>query len=349
MGKKISVAIATYNGERFLSEQLESIVHQTCSVDEIVISDDCSEDNTLNVIHHYEVLYPDILWKININKTNLGFRKNFRKAISKCTGDIIFLCDQDDIWMLDKIEKMLKVFDNNPQIMTLVSDFKTINSEGKLLQPNKKLENIVLPNRVVNSKCYLEKIKIYEAFPHSQGQGCTMAITSEVAKLYLKCNLDWAHDNLVGLIAAFRGGLYYMKEQLIYYRLHGNNTLGMPIGKWGNRYSNIEDNILTFMSVWKYCYLKKTGEECREEIFNKRGNLFKEIESVTGCAESEIEDLDKWRKFEELRLNVIRKRKLIRYLILRVKYTEFFKLEVPICTFEQQIVRLATDIGAIIK
>lgn len=349
MKKKVSVAIASYNGARFLSRQIESIINQTYSVDEIVISDDCSNDNTLNIAYHYEKLNPDIYWKIFRNEKNMGFRKNLKKAISKCTGEVIFLCDQDDVWMSDKVEKMMRVFNTNPQVMTLISDFKTIDQDNKLLQQHKKLENIVLPNRVIKSKNNLEKLKIYEAFPHSQGQGCTMAITNEVAKFYLNCNLEWAHDNLVGLIAAFRGGLYYMKEQLIYYRLHENNTLGMPIGKYGDRYTNFWNKIYTLMTVWKYCFLKKTGEQCRADIFNKEGNLFENIEMIVGCAESEIIDLDRWRTFEKLRLNVIKEKKLFRYIVLRIKYNEFFKLEVPICTFEQQMVRLVTDLGAIVK
>lgn len=280
---------------------------------------------------------------------NVGFRKNFRKAISQCTGNIIFLCDQDDIWMKNKVEKMVYVFENNHQVMTLISDFKTINSTGEFLQPNKALENIVVSKRVMDSKCDLEKIKIYEAFPHSQGQGCTMAITYEVANLYLKCELNWAHDNLVGLIAAFQGGLFYMKEQLIYYRIHENNTIGMPLGKWGDRKCNIKDKLLIFLSVCKYCFIKKTAEECKAEIYNKEGNLYEEIERVVGCAESENEDLHRWRKFEKLRLDAIKNRKLYKYLLLRIKYREFFKLEVPICTFEQQIVRLMLDLGAILK
>lgn len=142
MKKKVSVAIASYNGARFLSRQIESIIDQTYSVDEIVISDDCSNDNTLNIAYHYEKLNPDIYWKIFRNEKNMGFRKNFKKAISKCTGEVIFLCDQDDVWMSDKVEKMMRVFNTNPQVMTLISDFKTIDQDNKLLQQHKKLENI---------------------------------------------------------------------------------------------------------------------------------------------------------------------------------------------------------------
>lgn len=90
------------------------------------------------------------------------------------------------------------------------------------------------------------------------------------------------------------------------------------------------------MSVFKYCFLKKTADECKEEIYNKHGNLFEEVEKVVGCSESERMDLDEWRKFEKIRLNAIKNQKLFKYFLLRHKYKEFFELEVPICTYEQK-------------
>ena len=231
----------------------------------------------------------------------------------------------------------------------LISDFKAIDKNGALLQPHKTLENITVSNRVMTEKEHCVKLKIYEAFPHSQGQGCTMAITKKIAKDYSVIKQEWAYDNLVGVIGAFCGGLYYLKEQLIYYRLHGKNTIGMPIGKYGERRTHFIENLVTAAYVCKYCFIKKTGEECRKEIFNKEENLFADIESVIGCAESEREDLIRWRAYEKARLTAINNKKLLRYLYMRMKFKEFFSLQVPIQTFEQQAVRFVMDLGAIIK
>lgn len=343
---KVSVAIATYNGEKFLAEQLESIVNQSHPVDEIVINDDCSSDRTIDIAQYYAQLYSNISWKISANELNVGYRFNFRKAISRCTGDIIFLCDQDDVWVKNKVAKMVGIFEKNNQVKLLISDFKTINDKGEFLQPNKKLENIWVSPRILKNTDCLEKIKIYEAVSHTQGQGCTMAITREVADFYLKCNLNWTHDNLVGLIAAFRGGLFYLKDQLVNYRIHENNTVGMPIGKWEHSF---KEKTMIFLSVCKYCFLKKTSEQCRMNVYNKDGESFEEIERVVGCEESERLDLDNWRKFEKIRLSTIENKKLFQYLLLRIKYREFFELEVPFFTYEQKIVRLVNDIGAIVK
>ena len=157
------------------------------------------------------------------------------------------------------------------------------------------------------------------------------------------------HDNLVGLIAAFRGGLFYMRKQLVHYRIHEDNVVGMPIGKWGERECGLKEKILMFFSVFKYCFLKKTAEQCRMDVYNKDGEFFEEIERIVGCRESERVDLDSWRKFEKLRLSTIANKKLCQYLLLRIKYREFFELEVPFFTYEQKIVRLINDIGAIVK
>ena len=95
---KCSVAIATYNGEKYIREQLLSILNQTVPVDEIVVSDDGSNDNTLNIIKEFHdsriVIYEE---------SHLGVKQNFGNAISKTTGDIIFLADQDDVWERDKL------------------------------------------------------------------------------------------------------------------------------------------------------------------------------------------------------------------------------------------------------
>lgn len=93
----VSIALCTYNGEKYIEEQLESLIHQTCQPDEIIICDDQSKDNTVNIAKSLLGSWPGA-WKVIINKKNLGYKKNFQKAISLCRGDIIFLSDQDDVW-----------------------------------------------------------------------------------------------------------------------------------------------------------------------------------------------------------------------------------------------------------
>ena len=97
----ISVALCTYNGERYIRQQLDSILNQSMPVDEIVIHDDCSTDSTYEIISDYALRYPQItVWQ---NNSNLGFKKNFENALIACQGDYVFFSDQDDIWLDDKV------------------------------------------------------------------------------------------------------------------------------------------------------------------------------------------------------------------------------------------------------
>jgi len=106
---KTSVAMCTHNGEKYIKTQLESILTQTIAIDEIVICDDRSNDNTIAIIEQIQLENPN---KISLykNHENIGSTKNFEKAISICTGDYIFLSDQDDIWKVNKFEKVIKNF-----------------------------------------------------------------------------------------------------------------------------------------------------------------------------------------------------------------------------------------------
>ena len=126
---KISVALCTYNGEKFLKEQLDSILNQTIAVDEIIICDDKSTDTTLSILRDYKKKYPTII-SIYENENTLKSVKNFEKAISLCTGDIIFLSDQDDIWVDIKVEKYCDYFNENAAIQVLASNGYCINEKS---------------------------------------------------------------------------------------------------------------------------------------------------------------------------------------------------------------------------
>ena len=108
----ISVALCTYNGAQFIREQLNSILCQTTNVDEIVICDDGSSDDTLSIINSY-CSKTDII-RVYQNQDKLGVSKNFQKAIDLCHGDLIFLSDQDDIWQANKVQTFVDYFNKTP-------------------------------------------------------------------------------------------------------------------------------------------------------------------------------------------------------------------------------------------
>jgi glycosyltransferase involved in cell wall biosynthesis len=117
----ISVAMCTYNGSKHIKEQLESIIYQTRKPDEIIICDDCSSDNTVEIAQNL-LSVSTIKSTIIRNEINLGFRKNFEKAIGLCHGDIVFLSDQDDVWLPEKIEKVANIFDNDEEVIMAFHD-----------------------------------------------------------------------------------------------------------------------------------------------------------------------------------------------------------------------------------
>ena len=106
---KISVALCTYNGARFIREQMESIAAQTRLPDEVIVCDDGSSDGTLDIVAQFAISAPFKL-EYSKNPSRLGVTKNFERAISLCTGDIVFLCDQDDVWLPQKIATMMSTF-----------------------------------------------------------------------------------------------------------------------------------------------------------------------------------------------------------------------------------------------
>ena len=125
-----SVAMCTYNGERFLSEQLHSFAAQTVLPDELVVCDDGSTDGTLEILEDFRRTAPFPV-RIYRNEKNLGYVKNFEKAALLCGGDIIFFSDQDDIWLPEKVEKSLAVFGTEPDVGLLLLLAYTINAQGE--------------------------------------------------------------------------------------------------------------------------------------------------------------------------------------------------------------------------
>lgn len=115
----VSVVIATYNGEKYIVKQLESIRNQTRKPDEVIIVDDRSNDNTFEIVKEYIELYALWNWQVYLNNCNLGYKGNFQKGIELATGKYIFLCDQDDEWERNKIELMTQMMSDNPQIQAL--------------------------------------------------------------------------------------------------------------------------------------------------------------------------------------------------------------------------------------
>ncbi len=226
----VSVALATYNGEKYISEQLDSLLLQTRQPDEVIIIDDCSTDKTAEMVREY-ILSHDVNWRFEAADKNSGYIKNFRACLEKCTGDVIFLCDQDDVWYSEKIETIMSVFENDTECAAVNSSFDTIDGNGKALSLSVSgkrgtANHGLIKFSVENGACVpigLETLLVYNVSP-----GCTCAFKASVVKEYLNsAESVMPHDWALNIIAARQSGLRFLNLPLIGYRQHGNNTIGL--------------------------------------------------------------------------------------------------------------------------
>lgn len=204
---KISVCMATYNGEKYIKEQLDSILCQIVENDEVIISDDSSTDNTVEIINAFN----DDRIKIYKNEKEKGYTRNFENALEKASGDIIFLSDQDDIWIEDKVKKMTEILENYDFV---VSDNSIVNENLEVINKshfevyktkNGFLKNLLLP-RYVGACMAFKKNVLQKSLPFPNN-----------AKLS-------AHDYWISLIAEMYFKSYKLDEQLLLYRRHGTNA-----------------------------------------------------------------------------------------------------------------------------
>jgi glycosyltransferase involved in cell wall biosynthesis len=226
---RISIAMTTYNGERFVEKQLQSILGQTRKPDEVAIFDDCSTDKTCEIVRKFIEKNDLKDWVITINNENMGYIRNFYKAIKQTTGDLVFLCDQDDIWHNDKIEKIAGVFEHNKNIMILNTGFKKIDAEEKCIETKKRggrSNNNIIKFRIPLG-C-IKKIDFDYIIWRNISPGCTVAFTKECKDFYLEnrtflCPHDWE----INIYGALLDGLYFYNEELTDYRIHAENTIGI--------------------------------------------------------------------------------------------------------------------------
>ncbi len=199
---KISVCMATYNGEKFLKEQLDSILPQLSDEDEVIISDDGSTDATLQILESYK---DKRIHLYHSTHKNLIF--NFENALQRATGDLIFLCDQDDIWFDDKVEKYKKQ----------LKKYYLIFSNAAMFWGNDKNDYELF------FKDYVRKTGLWNNLYKVNFLGATLAFRKSVLQKALPFPKKIAmHDIWIGLVAETMGKTYFIEEPLIYYRRHEN-------------------------------------------------------------------------------------------------------------------------------
>ncbi len=212
----ISIAVCTYNGERYIKEQIDSLIKQSMPPDEIVVCDDASTDGTVDIVDSLLSAWGG-RYKIIRNEKNIGYIKNFEKAIKACDGEYIFLCDQDDVWSLDKILKVMRVFRKYP-------DTGMVFHDAYLVDAN--LDSL--------GRTFWEQSKFFDDNPkkhiiYDNGnvvQGAASAIRREIFERSYPFPKDEYHDKWLAITAILTSKLRPLNEPLILYRQHGYNALG---------------------------------------------------------------------------------------------------------------------------
>jgi len=223
---KLSVALCTYNGAKFIESQIDSILNQSLLVDEIVVSDDGSTDNTLALLNKCQERT-----KVNIriltNQTPLGVNGNFSKAIHNCSGEIIFLADQDDIWKNNKVEKIVGWFESHPRKEAVFTNATFIDIYSKEMGNGQDLFKTV--GFTDKARFYYNLGFALEIFlKNDRATGATMAIKrSLIPHIDLLKDTGGYHDEKISAEALQRDSLGYITERLMYYRIHAAQNCGL--------------------------------------------------------------------------------------------------------------------------
>ena len=276
MKNKVLVLMSTYNGEQYLKEQLDSILRQKNVDVSILIRDDGSVDNTIEIIKAYQSKYSKI--ELYCEK-NVGYAKSFWNLVQKAKLDFDFyaFCDQDDIWLEDKMFAATKMIDENKknnEAVLYTSRVIAINNGKEIIN-----ENTFNTNRVMN---------IYESLQRSFIPGCVFVFNKEAIKLLKKYDgfmesHDWAAYCIINIL----GKVVYDDNSYIHYRIHGNNAIGIE-SKWSvlkkriKRFFGKSTCVRSKMAYDIYnTYEKNIPNNCKKDLY-QLSNYQKNIKTKFG-------------------------------------------------------------------
>ena len=237
---KVSIVICTYNGERFVEEQIKSIYNQTRIPNEVIICDDSSTDKTATIIKQF-IKQNDLSssWRFEINRPAKGCSHNFIDAANSAKGDIVFFCDQDDIWDLHKVEYMLAGFEEHSDMLACYCLEQYVDEQGCKVK-----SNFDFMHNVKMWKTGFVKVSFAENIKKNKCPGLCLAfkknILEELTPMIYENKL--MHDLSIGNYASFFDGLYVLNKKLVKYRQHSTN-LSSPKITVSSRIRNIDYQI----------------------------------------------------------------------------------------------------------
>lgn len=214
----VSVIMPVFNGAKYIRSMLESIIRQTYRPLQIVLYDDASSDNSMEIIQNWSKEQTDKNVKIEIysSKKNEGLRKTTSKAVLLAEGKYIFLADQDDIWLPRKIDVQVNYMERNADCMVCFCRRKVIGTDGRILMP---YENIKEP-------VYMKKMGIAEVIskPACFPANCMCLRNCHLDKIFPIHNMYSEHDSFITIMAAHFGKVVLLRDTLVEYRIHGKNS-----------------------------------------------------------------------------------------------------------------------------
>ncbi|MCR8558593.1 glycosyltransferase family 2 protein [Mucilaginibacter sp. BJC16-A38] len=223
----VSIALCTYNGAKYLAEQLDSLIGQTYKSIEIIVVDDCSTDETYSILTAYADKYPQ--FKIHRNDNNLGFTGNFERAVSLCNGGLIALCDQDDVWMLDKIALQVEAIGDS---LLIYHDSEFVHEDGSSM--DRKMSDLMNLYRGDDPEAFL-------FFNCVSGHAVLMR--RELLQDALPLKKEFFHDWWLAYVATNIGKIDFIPQCLVKYRQHNKsdtNILKIKREKNAYRFDSIQ-------------------------------------------------------------------------------------------------------------
>lgn len=243
-----SVCMGTYNGEKYIEEQMRSILNQTQRAEEVIFCDDNSADGTVGIIRQFiEENGLEGSWKLYCNDERKGYPDNYYYAMNLCSGDVVFLADQDDVWDETKLERMCGILEKNAEMKAICCKFGLIDAEGK------EVHAVLRPSHN-KATGRLRKVNIEDVFYKCEWPGMVMAYRNEWYHQWSdglqKSSLAIPHDFLISARAAEESGFWQLDEELAYHRRHDRNTGGEEhrIGKLLNKPRKLAE-IMNYLQI----------------------------------------------------------------------------------------------------
>ena len=216
----IEILLATYNGEKYLEEQIQSLIDQTYKDIRILIRDDNSMDNTVPLIKDLEKRYPGKVIYVQDNEECGSAKANFMALLKHATAEYVMFCDQDDVWLPDKVQDMFDEMKRQEKEfcgpLLIYSDYISVDKNLKPLNENKK-----------NSQVYNPKLDLNHLLVQNYINGCCMIVNKNLYEKTLVYREEMLmHDWWIAIYAATFGKIVHMNKSLMYYRQHGDNVVG---------------------------------------------------------------------------------------------------------------------------